>query len=97
MQEKYFISYDEVTGEIKGFYVKSVHGDNIPTPNKEITSEKHDFYMVNNGLYKLNPLTLEDELLPTPEPLPYVKSPLEINTERIGAMEDAFNLFVTMI
>lgn len=64
MNENYFMNYDENTGKIKGFYTKSIHGDNIPTPNVEITQEKHDFYMEHNGQYRLNPKTLEDELIP---------------------------------
>lgn len=68
--ENYLMNYDATTGEIKGFYLKSINGDNIPAPNIEITPEKHDFYMEHNGQYKLNPQTLEDELLPVPEPQP---------------------------
>lgn len=64
MNENYFMNYDITTGEIKGFYLKSIHGSNIPTPNIEITQEKHQFYMENNGKYKINVTTLEDELIP---------------------------------
>lgn len=63
MNENYLMNYDTTTGEIKGFYLKSIHGDNIPTPNVEITPEKHEFYMENNGKYKLNVTTLEDEII----------------------------------
>lgn len=61
--ENYFMNYDTTTGEIKGFYLKSIHGENIPTPNKEITPEKHNFYMEHNGEYKIDVTTLEDELV----------------------------------
>lgn len=61
MNENFLMHYDITTGDILGFYLKSIHGDNIPTPNKEITPEEHKFYMENNGKYKLNPSSLEDE------------------------------------
>lgn len=64
MEESYLMAYDTTTGDILGFYLKSIHGDNIPTPNKEVTKEKHNFYMENNGKYKINVTTLEDELIP---------------------------------
>jgi len=62
--ENYLMNYDKQTGEIKGFYLKSVHGGNIPTPILEITPEKHSFYINNNGKYKINIVTLADELAP---------------------------------
>ena len=72
MEENFYLNYDATTGDILGFYLKSIHGDNIPNPSIEITPEKHEFYMQNNGKYRLNPKTLEDELIPvvetTPEP-----------------------------
>jgi hypothetical protein len=68
--EKFLMHYDETTGEIKGFYLASIHGENIPSPCIEIDAEKHRFYMENNGLYKININTLEDELLPILEPTP---------------------------
>ena len=66
--ENYLMNYDEKSGQIKGFYLKSIHGDNIPSPTIEVSFEKHDFYMQNNGKYKLNLQTLEDELIPIAEP-----------------------------
>lgn len=72
MEDKIYLYYDATTGEILGFYFESIHEDNIPTPNKEITPEEHEFYMDNNGKYRLNPTTLEYEEIPvttiTPEP-----------------------------
>lgn len=85
MSENYYMNYDAETGEIKGFYIKGIHGENIPTPNVEITPEKHDFYMQNNGKYRLNPKTLEDELIP--EPAPKVQPP-SIES-RVKALENA--------
>jgi hypothetical protein len=67
MNEKFLMHYDATTGDILGFYLKSIHGDNIPTPIIEITSEKHQFYMKNNGKYRLNPSTLEDQQIPVVE------------------------------
>lgn len=79
--ENYLMNYDETTGNILGFYLKSINV-NIPNPNIEITPEKHNFYMENNGLYRLNPTTLADELLLIP-----IQPPSE--TDRITALENA--------
>lgn len=95
--ENYLLNYDEITGEIKGFYLRSVHGGGIPSPTIEISPEKHNFYMENNGLYKLNTSTLDEELVPIPEQLPHVKTIEEINTERITSTEDAINMIMTML
>lgn len=84
--ENYSMNYDELTGEIKGFYLKSIHGDKIPSPTIEISPEKHMFYMEHNGEYKLNTITLEDELLPIPEPLPREKTELDIIRETLDAL-----------
>jgi hypothetical protein len=78
MEENYLMHYDN-EGYIKGFYLKSIHGDNIPRPVIEITPEKHNFYLENQGLYKINPLTLEDEAIPEPPPQPYEPSLEERN------------------
>ena len=59
--ENYYLNYDEKRGEIKGFYLKSIHGDNIPTPFIEISPEKHRFFMENNSKYKININTLTEE------------------------------------
>ena len=32
-----FAHYNEVTGELLGWYSKDIHGENIPTPNKEVS------------------------------------------------------------
>lgn len=92
MKENYIMNYDPIMGGIKGFYLKSIHGDNIPTPSIEITSEKHQFYLANNGKYKLNPVTLEDELLPISEPgIPQIT-----DSERITMVEEAINMLMMM-
>jgi len=91
------MNYDTITGEVKGFYLVSIHGENIPAPIMEITPEKHDFYMENNGKYRLNLITLEDELIPIVESPPQPKTPIEINAERITAAEDAINMILTML
>lgn len=80
MEENYLMAYDATTGNILGFYLKSIHGDNILTPNLEITQEKHDFYMEHNGQYRLNITTLEDELIPIIV-IPTEKTELEILQE----------------
>jgi hypothetical protein len=87
--ENYLMNYDTVTGLIKGFYLRSIH-INIPFPCVEITSAKHDFYM--NGLYKLNYITLQDELIPidtTPEP-PTLES-------RVSSNEDAISFLMGVL
>lgn len=90
MNENFLMNYDTTTGEIKGFYLKSIHGDNIPIPTIEITPEKHQFYMENNGKYKLNPTTLEDEIIPTPEPKPQPPS----ESDRLAAAEAAIAILM---
>ena len=79
MQEKYLMVYDN-DGNIITFIPKSDISSyrDIPTQIIEITEEKHKFYTDNDGRYRINLITLEDELLPVPAPLPYVKSELEI-------------------
>lgn len=44
MAENYFLAYNEITGEFKGWYLKEIHGDNIPEPNIEVTKEIHDSF-----------------------------------------------------
>lgn len=88
MNENYFMNYDATTGEIKGFYLKSINGDNLPTPNKEITKEKHLFYMQNQGKYKLNIQTLEDELIPI---IDAVKVPTQDEILRAKILKDNAN------
>lgn len=83
--ENYFMNYDEKTGMTKGFYLKSIHGDNIPTPNIEITPEKHDFYVQNNGLYKINTTTLQDETIPISTPQIQIPS----TQDRLNSIESA--------
>lgn len=61
MEEQYLLNYDPDTGEVKGFYLKSIHGDNIPTPNLEVDKNRHQLYMDNQGKYKINLVSLEDE------------------------------------
>ena len=83
MEEKFLMNYDITTGEIKGFYLKSIHGDNVPTPTIEITPEKHTFYMEHNGQYKVNTTTLEDELMPVETSIPVLTL-----DERIAMLEN---------
>jgi hypothetical protein len=61
------MDYDKTTGEIKGFYHKEIQGDKIPEGCIEITDEKHEFYLLNNGKYKIDVNTFEDIHLPEPE------------------------------
>lgn len=57
------MNYDRETGEITGFYLAS-RNKNIPENCVEISPDKHLFYVENNGKYKINVTTLEDELIP---------------------------------
>lgn len=91
--ENYFMHYDPESGEIKGFYLKSIHV-NIPSPTIEIIPEKHEFYMENNGRYKLNPVTLEDELIPIPEPVPQPLTELEILKNRVAVNQGAIDFII---
>lgn len=85
--ENYLMNYDEKTGEIKGFYLKSIHGNNVPFPTIEITPERHEFYMQYNGKYKLNPETLEDELIVEPE----LQLQPPTQEDRLNAVESAIS------
>ena len=87
--ENFFMNYDITTGNILGFYLISIDGNNIPTPNIEISSTKHDFYMANMGLYMLNPTTLEDQLIPV-----VVVAPTPTTNDRLSALESAFAGFM---
>lgn len=88
------MNYDE-QGDILGFYLRSIHGDNIPSPTIEITPEKHLFYMENQGKYKLNVLTLEDEEIPVVV-VPQEKTELEKLKERQNATENAILFLMDM-
>lgn len=85
--ENYFMNYDAATGQIKGFYLRSLHGDKIPSPTLEITEERYKFYLEHNGQYKLNTQTLEDELIQTSAPQIQIPS----YNDRLNAIEDAMS------
>ena len=62
----YYATYNE-KGEYTGFYTKEIHGDNIPTPNIELTEEQwseanNSRCKVVNGMHTQNPITPEEEL-----------------------------------
>jgi len=83
----YLMSYDN-EGNIITFYptndLASYH--DIPAQIIEITQEKYDFYHQKIDKYKLNPQTLQDELIPYVEPLPQPKTELEILKETIDML-----------
>jgi len=93
--ENYFLYYDSETGEIIGFYKKSIHGDKIPSPAIEITEEQHEFYMIHNGLYKLSIPDLQNILIPVSNETAE-QTPVEKNTEDISLLQQAFNDFISM-
>jgi hypothetical protein len=67
VDENYLMNFDEETGKIKGFYLRSVHGIAIPTPCIEISPADHALIIHNNGRYKLNVETKTLEELSEPE------------------------------
>ena len=57
----YYATFNE-TGNYTGFYTKEIHGDNIPTPNVELTEEKWQEattgrYKLIDGVHTHNPFT----------------------------------------
>lgn len=62
----YYATYNE-QGDYTGFYTEEIHGDNIPTPNIQLTEDQwleanNSRCKVVNGVHTLNPMT-EEELL----------------------------------
>lgn len=62
----YYATYNE-QGDYTGFYTEEIHGDNIPTPNVQLTEDQwleanNSRCKVVNGVHTLNPMT-EEELL----------------------------------
>ena len=59
----YYATFNE-TGNYTGFYTKEIHGDNIPTPNVELTEEQWQEattgrYKLIDGVHTHNPFTQE--------------------------------------
>lgn len=59
----YYATFNE-TGDYTGFYTKEIHGDNIPTPNVELTEEQWQEattgrYKLIDGVHTHNPPTQE--------------------------------------
>jgi len=59
----YYATFNE-TGDYIGFYTKEIHGDNIPTPNVELTEEQWQEattgrYKLVDGVHTHNPFTQE--------------------------------------
>jgi len=86
MGETYLMVYDN-EGNIITYIPKSDISSytDIPTQVIEITEEKHIFYVSNNGRYKIDPITLEDVLIPiivdTTVPIPSL-------SDRMDALEN---------
>ena len=62
----YYATYNE-QGDYTGFYTEEIHGDNIPTPNIQLTEDQwleanNSRCRVVDGVHTLNPIT-EEELL----------------------------------
>jgi len=53
----YYAHYDNQTGQILGFYTPDIHGNNIPTPNIEITYDQWQDCLTNQGLRKIDVTT----------------------------------------
>ena len=59
----YYATFNE-TGDYTGFYTEELHGDNIPTPNVELTVEQWQEattgkYKLIDGVHIYNPPTQE--------------------------------------
>jgi hypothetical protein len=59
----YYATFNE-NGNYTGFYTKEIHGDNIPTPNVELTEEQWQEattgrYKLVDGVHTHNPFTQE--------------------------------------
>jgi hypothetical protein len=59
----YYATFNE-TGDYIGFYTKEIHGDNIPTPNVELTEAQWQEattgrYKLVDGVHTHNPFTQE--------------------------------------
>lgn len=63
----YFAHYDQ-NGQILGFYTSDIHGDNIPTPNIEITYEQWQECLNNPGLRKIDVTTQQIVTCEPPAP-----------------------------
>lgn len=63
----YFAHYDQ-NGQILGFYTSDIHGDNIPTPNIEITYEQWQECLNNQGRRKVDVITKQIVTCEPPAP-----------------------------
>jgi hypothetical protein len=59
----YYATYNE-QGDYTGFYTEEIHGDNIPTPNIQLTEDQwleanNSRCRVVDGVHTLNPITEE--------------------------------------
>jgi hypothetical protein len=52
-----FVHYDETTGDILGFYSPEIHGENMPTPNIEVTETIWLDLLENTDIKKIHPET----------------------------------------
>lgn len=64
----YYAHYDNQTGQILGFYTPDIHGDNIPTPNIEITYEQWQECLENQGRRKVDVTTKQIVACEPPAP-----------------------------
>ena len=60
----YYATFND-TGNYTGFYTKELHGNNIPTPNAELTEEQWQEaitgrYKLIDGVHSHNPFTQEE-------------------------------------
>lgn len=102
MEEKYLMECDE-QGIPKAFYLKSIHGDKIPSGVIEITKEQHQHYFENQGKLKFNPQTQDFEDKPEVQPseIDAIKGELStIDSHLSRAAEDlieAMNVDITTL
>ncbi|WP_018250305.1 hypothetical protein [Orenia marismortui] len=75
---KVFVHYDDVTGELKGFYTNDIHKEeDVPSPYIEISEEEWQTCLENQGKYKIDTDTLELQYNP------YVPTLLEIKETKL--------------
>ena len=63
----FYAHYDQ-NGQILGFYTSDIHGDNIPTPNIEITYEQWQECLNNQGRRKVDVITKQIVTCEPPAP-----------------------------
>jgi len=90
-EPQYYVDFSD-KGNIAGFYVDEIHGDNIPTSALPITIEQWQDYVADSHLYRLDEngetirLKTAEELATEQAELPPIpKSPEQLRMEALEA------------